>query len=131
MLNRGLIVGIGSPDLDEYDPAISDLLKNWLVDTLNHLEWHSFIRAHWAEQNENHRDYGFIGELPGVGMTIALDRLVSKDELDRIRNAFPATINRIAPSNAPVKLVAWVLDVPAKRIRDASESDGLEEQLGP
>ncbi len=51
---------------------------------------------------------------------IALGSLVSKDELDQIRNAFPTTFNQISPANSPVKLVAWVLDVPAQRILDAA-----------
>ena len=52
-------------------------------------------------------------------MMISLGKLVSKEELDRLRNAFPTTINRISPTNCPVKLVAWVLDVPAQRLMDA------------
>jgi tetratricopeptide (TPR) repeat protein len=73
-------------------------------------------------------DFGegsFIGELPGVGMIIALDKLVSKDELDRIRNAFPTRINRVSPTNSPVKLVVYVLDVPAQRILDAAGNQDL------
>ena len=68
---------------------------------------------------------GFVGELSGAGVVIALDRLVTKGQLDRIRYAFPSTINRIRPTNSPVRLVAWVLDVPAQRIWDAAEKDEL------
>ncbi len=56
---------------------------------------------------------------------IALGRLVSKAELDRIRNAFATTIRRISPTNAPVKLLVWVLDVPAHRILDRAEGQDL------
>ena len=45
--------------------------------------------------------------------------------LDRIRSAFPSTINRITPTNSPVKLVTWVLDVPAQRIWEAAEKGEL------
>ena len=48
--------------------------------------------------------------------------MVTKGQLDRIRNAFPSTINRITPTNSPVRLVAWVLDVPAQKIWDAAEN---------
>jgi hypothetical protein len=66
-----------------------------------------------------------MGELPGAGVVIALDEMVTKGQLDRVRNAFPETINRIIPTNSPVRLVAWILDVPAQRICDAAEKDGL------
>ena len=59
-------------------------------------------------------------------MVIALGKLVSKDELDRIRNAFPTTFNHLSPTNSPVKLVAWVLDVSAQRIRDAADGQELQ-----
>jgi hypothetical protein len=121
-----LLLSAHRPDPDEFDAAISDRLKNWLVDTLNHLEWRSFIRSHWAGATEDYGDQSFIGELPGAGMMIAIDLLVSKDELDRIRNAFPSTINRTSPTNAPVKLLAWVLDVPAHRILNAADGEGLQ-----
>ena len=121
-----LLLSAHGPDPGEADPAASTRLKNWLVETLRHLEWRSFIRSHWAEATLGHGDQSFIGELPGAGMIIALDTLVSKDDLDRIRNAFPTTINRISPTNAPVKLVAWVLDVPAHRIQDAADDQGLQ-----
>jgi len=108
------------PDPDEYDPAISGPLGDWLVHTLRHLEWRSFVRVHMGTDMEFDED-AFIGEVPGVGMMIALGELVSKDALDRIRGAFPTTINRASPTNSPVKLVAWVLDVPAQRILHAAE----------
>ena len=115
-----------SPDTDEFDPVASNRLKNWLVETLRHLEWRSFVQAHWSGATEDFGEDSFIGELPGVGVMIALGKLVSKDELDRIRNAFPTTLRRISPTNAPVKLLAWVLDVPAKRILDAANAQNLE-----
>ena len=120
-----LLLSAHSPDPDEFTPAASNRLKDWLVETLRHLEWRSFVRSHLAGTPEDYGDESFMGELPGAGMMIALGRLVSKDELDRIRNAFPTTINRTSPANAPVKLVAWVLDVPAQRILDADKSKNL------
>jgi tetratricopeptide (TPR) repeat protein len=119
-----LLLSAYQPDPDEYDTRISGPLRDWLVRTLRYLEWRSFIRVHLGTSME----FGvgaFIGEVPGVGMMIALGELVSKDNLDRIRSAFPSTINRVSPTNSPVKLVAWVLDVPAKRILDAAEKQGL------
>jgi len=68
---------------------------------------------------------GFVGELSGAGVVIAMDSLVTKGQLDRIRSAFLSTINRITPTNSPVRLVAWMLDVPAQRIWDAAEKDEL------
>ena len=121
-----LLLSAHGPDPDEYDPAVSDRLKNWLVETLHHLEWRSFVQSHLSDAMGNLGAESFMGELPGVGMIIALDKLVSKDELDRIRNAFPTTFNRISPTNSPVKLVAWVLDVPAHRIQDAADAQDLE-----
>ena len=94
--------------------------------TLRHLEWRSFVRSHLSDPTSDFGPESFIAELPGVGMVIALDKLVSKDELDRIRNAFPTTINRISPTNSPVKLVAWVLDVSAERIIDAAHEQELQ-----
>ena len=120
-----LLLSAHRPDPDEFDPAISDRLKNWLVETLQHLEWRSFVRSHWPGAPEDFGEESFIGELPGVGMMIALGMLVSKDELDQIRNAFPTSFNRISPTNSPVKLVAWVLDVPAQHILDASKGQDL------
>ncbi len=122
-----LLLSAHVPDTDASDPATSERLKNWLVETLRHMEWRSFVRSHLSGAADDPGAESFIGELPGVGMIIALDKLVSKDELDRIRNAFPTTINRTSPTNAPVKLLAWVLDVPAKRIVDAANADGLRE----
>ena len=121
-----LLLSAHGPDPDEYDPAVSDRLKNWIVKTLHHLEWRSFVRSHLSDAMGDLGAESFMGELPGVGMIIALDKLVSKDELDRIRNAFPTTFNRISPTNSPVKLVAWVLDVPAHRIQDAADAQDLE-----
>ena len=121
-----LLLSAHSPDPDEFDPAVSDRLKSWLVETLRHLEWRSFVGSHLSEATLDPGAGSFIGELKGVGMIVALDRMVSKDELDRIRNAFPTTINRTSPTNAPVKLVAWVLDVPAQRIIDAAEGQDLQ-----
>ncbi len=120
-----LLLAAHRPDPDESDAAISDKLKNWLVDTLRHLEWRSFLQSHLSGAGEDYGADSFIGEIPGVGMMIALGKLVSKDELDRIRNAFPTTFNRLSPVNAPVKFLAWVLDVPARRILDASNDQGL------
>ena len=121
-----LLLSAHRPDPDEFDPAVSDSLKDWLVGTLRHLEWRSFVRSHLSDAMGDSGIEGFIGALPGVGMVIALDKLVSKDELDRIRNAFPTTINRTSPTNAPVKLLAYVLDVPAQRISDAASSQDLQ-----
>ena len=116
-----VLLSAHGPDPDEYDPAVSDRLKNWLVETLHHLEWRSFVRSHLSDATGDLGAESFMGEVPGVGMMIALGKLVSKDELDRIRNAFPTTINRTTPTNSPVKLVAWVLDVPAQLILDAAD----------
>lgn len=113
------------PEPDELAPATSGRLKDWLVETLRHLDWRSFVRSHLPGAPEDYAAEGFIGEVPGVGMMIALGKLVTKDELDRIRNAFPTTINRTTPTNAPVKLVAWVLDVPARQIRDAADQQDV------
>ena len=126
-----LLLSAYRPDPDEYDPAISGPLKDWLVKTLHHLEWRSFVRVHLGAEME-FGDGAFIGEVPGVGMMIALGELVSKDALDRIRGAFPTTINRASPTNSPVKLVAWVLDVPAQRILSAVEKQevpGLADEI--
>ncbi len=113
-----LLLSAHRPDPDEIDSDVADRLKSWLIETLRHLEWHSFVRSHWPEGPEDNGEEGFIGEVPDVGMMISLGKLVSKEELDRLRNAFPTTINRISPTNSPVKLVAWVLDVPAQRLMD-------------
>ena len=121
-----LLLSAHGPDPDEFDPVISGRLKDWLVGTLHNLEWRSFLRSHLSDATGDYGAESFIGELPGVGMVIALDRLVSKDELDRIRNAFPTSINRVSPTNSPVKLVAWVLDVPAQRISDAAKGQDLQ-----
>ena len=120
-----LLLSAHGPESDEYDPAVSDRLKGWLMGTLQHLEWRSFLRSHWSGADELSSEEGFMGEVPGAGMMIAPGGLVSKDELDRIRGAFPTTINRVTPTNAPVKLVAWVLDVSAQRIVDAADRQDL------
>ena len=120
-----LLLSAHSSDPDESDPALSGRLKNWLVETLRHLEWRSFLRFHLSDAAGFSGEGSFMGELPGVGMMIALGKLVSKDELDRIRNAFPTTINRVSPTNSPVKLVVYVLDVPAQRILDAANKQDL------
>ena len=120
-----LLLAAHRPEPDEYDPATSGHLRDWLVETLRHLEWRSFVRSHWSGATDDYLAESFIGEFPGVGLVIALGRLVSKEELDQIRSAFPTTINRISPTNAPVKLVAWVLDVPAARIQDAARREDV------
>ncbi len=119
-----LLLSAYRPDPDEYDPAVSGPLRDWMIRTLRHLDWRSFVRTHLGGSVEFGTE-AFIGEVPNVGMLIALGRLVSKDELDRIRGAFPTTINRTSPTNAPVKLVAWVLDVPAQHILDAARRHDL------
>jgi len=121
-----LLLSTHSLDAQESDPAISLRLRRWLVETLRHLEWRSFVGAHWPGAPGALGPRSFVGELPGVGVIIALDRLVSKDELDSLRSAFPTTINRTSPTNAPVRFVAWVLDVPSHRLRDTTDEEGLE-----
>lgn len=120
-----LLVSAHSPETNQLEPAVLGRLKDWLVDTLQHLEWRSFVRSHWLGAREKPNTEGFIGEVPGIGIMVALGNLVSKDELDEIRNAFPAKINRTIPSNSPVRFVAWVLDVPAQRIVDAAKNQKL------
>ncbi|MCZ6539079.1 MAG: hypothetical protein O6922_04560, partial [Chloroflexi bacterium] len=122
-----LLLSAHGPDADEFDPDVTGRLKNWLVETLSHLEWRSFVRSHLAWITDDPEDQSFMGELPGTGVVIALDRLVSKNELDQIRHAFPLTINRTIPSNSPVKLVAWVLDMPAYRFNQVKGTSALEE----
>jgi len=121
-----LLLSAQGPDPDEYNPVDSDRLENWLIETLRHLEWRSFVQSRLSNVAGDLGAGSFMGELPSVGMVIALNKLVSKDEMDRIRNAFPTTINRTTPTNAPVKLVPWVLDVPAQRILDAANRDDLQ-----
>ena len=117
-----LLISVHGPEPEQFDPVDSDRLRRWLVETLRHLEWRSFVRSHWTDAPDDLGEDSFIGEVPGVGMIIALGKLVSKDELDRIRNAFPTTINRITPTNSPVKLVVYVLDVPSQRLVDAAKA---------
>ena len=121
-----LLLSAHAPQSGEYDPVAADRLKVWLVETLRHLEWRSFVKSFWPESLPEIGDQSFIGEMPGVGMMIAFDRLVSKDELDRIRGAF-ASINPTPPVNSPVKFVEWVLDVPADRILNASDNGQIAE----
>ena len=120
-----LLLSAHRPERDEPDPGGADLLRGWLVQTLRHLEWRSFIRTHLGDEARASGADGFVGELSGAGVVIALGKLVTKGHLDRIRNAFPTTINRITPTNSPVRLAAWVLDVPAQRIWDAAEKNEL------
>ena len=108
-----LLLSAHSNESREFDPTALGYLRNWLAETLHYLEWRSFVRQHWPGFGEILSSEGFIGEVSGIGIMIGLGRLVSKDELDQIRNAFPNTINRTSPTNSPVKLVAWVLDVTA------------------
>ncbi len=122
-----LLLSAHRPDPEEFDPAVSTPLRDWLIQTLHHLEWRSFVRSHYESSNATYGEQGFIGELPGVGVLIVLGNLVSKDDLDLIRNAFPETINRTVPANAPVRLVAWVLDVPAHRIIHAAREKSLQD----
>ena len=122
-----LLVSAHSSETDQFDATVLGRLKVWLVETLRYLEWRSFVRSHWSGASEDSSPEGFMGEVPGIGIMIALGRLVSKDELDEIRNAFPTTFNQITPTNSPVKLVAWVLDVPAQRIIDASRNNKMPE----
>jgi tetratricopeptide (TPR) repeat protein len=119
-----LLLSAHRPDPEEVDPVVSGQLKNWLVETLHHLDWRTFIRSHLTVAAVGDGRESFMGELPGVGIMIALGRLVSKDELDRIRNAF-GTINRISPTNSRVRFLTRVLDVPAHRIVDAANADDL------
>jgi len=120
-----LLLSAHSPEINQFNHKVISCLKNWLVETLHYLEWRSFVRSHWSGALMDFHSDGFMGELPGIGIMIGLGNLVSKDELDQIRNAFPTTINRISPINSPVKLVTWVLDVPAQRIQDADRSNDL------
>jgi tetratricopeptide (TPR) repeat protein len=122
-----LLVSAHSPELDQRDPAVISRLKDWLVDTLKYVEWRSFVCSHWPGAREKPDTEGFIGEVPGIGIMVALGNLVSKDELDEIRSAFPTKINQTIPSNSPVRFVAWVLDVPAQRIADADKSQKIAE----
>ena len=61
-----------------------------------------------------------------MGVMIALGNLVSKDGLDQLRDAFSTVIRRSSPTNSPVKLVAWVLDVPAQRMIDAFAKQNVQ-----
>lgn len=120
-----ILVSAHSAEPNRFDPATLGRLKNWLVDTLRHLEWHSFLKSRLSGTYEDQGSKGFIGDVPGIGIMIAPGSLVSKDELDYIRNAFPTAFNRTSPTNSPVKLVSWVLDVPAQHILDATKEKNL------
>jgi hypothetical protein len=120
-----ILLSAHSAESKELDPTVLGYLRNWLAETLHFLEWRSFIRHHWSGSGDSLSSEGFIGEISGIGVMIGLGRLVSKDELDQIRNAFPSTINRTSPTNSPVKLVAWVLDVTAERIQAADAEKKL------
>ena len=121
-----LLISADSPDAGESDAGDAQRLRDWLVGTLRHLDWRSFVSSRLRDRGRDSGANSIIGELPGVGVMIALGRLVSKEELDRIRNAFPTTINNTIPTNAPVKLVAWVLDVPGHRVLDADRRGDLQ-----
>jgi hypothetical protein len=119
-----LLVSVNSSDTDS-SGTLTVTLKKWMIETLCHMEWRSFVRSHYSGVRDDSNPEGFMGEIPGIGMMISMGDLVSKDELDAIRNAFPTTLNRTTPSNSPVKLVAWVLDVPAERILQAANLQQL------
>ncbi len=120
-----LLLSVNSIESTQFDPETLQQLKIWLGETLKHLEWHSFIRSHLPEIREDWISDGFVGEVPGEGILIAFGSLVSKDELDLIRTAFPSTLNKTSPTNAPVELIAWILDIPSQRIVDASQQQNL------
>lgn len=123
-----LLLSAHRPQPDELEASVARDLADWLVGTLKHLDWRSFVSGRLAETATDIAPIGFMGELPGVGMMIALDHLVTKDELDQMRSAFPTAINNLAPANSPVRLLAWVLDVPAARVV-AAETDAQLEDL--
>jgi hypothetical protein len=120
-----LLLATHAPEPDQIDSNLASQLRSWLVKTMDHIEWKSFVQSHWSAGIGDLGRDGFIGEVPNVGMMIALGDLVTKDQLDRIRSAFPAAINQTTPTNSPVKFVAWVLDMPAQRIIDAAQKDLL------
>ena len=113
-----LLLTAHHPEPDELDPVRAGELAAWLERTMRHLDWRSFVRGRLADSSLGQPVGGFMGELSAVGMVVALDHLVTKDELDQIRSAFPASINRLAPANSPARVLAWVLDVPAARIAE-------------
>lgn len=120
-----ILLSAHQPDIEDFDPAIANYLKDWLVGNLRHLEWRSFLQSHWPGTSGDFGTASFTGEIPGVGVMIVLSDLVPKSELDRIRHAFATTFRKISPTNSSVKLVAWVLDVPAKHILDGATDDNL------
>ena len=120
-----LLIAVHRPDSHELAPGDSAKLGEWLVRTLDHLEWKSFLHAQYPGQFKDYGEDSFVGELPGVGLIIALGSLVSKDDLDQIRT-FPTILNRTTPRNSPVRLLGWVLDVPAQRIREAAENREIQ-----
>ena len=121
-----LVLSAYQPEGDEFDPRIAGPLRDWLGDTLEYLPWRSFLRSHLASEPELAELDGVMGRVSGSAVVIAIDKLVSKEELDRIRNAFPTEINELAPTNSPVKFVAWVLDVPSDRIVMGAANQDLE-----
>ena len=125
-----LVLSAYQPEGDEFDPRIAGPLRDWLGGTLEYLPWRSFLRSHLASEPELAELDGFMGRVSESGVVIAIDKLVSKDELDRIRNAFPTELNELVPTNSPVKFVAWVLDVPSDRIAVAAANQELEELAG-
>ncbi len=121
-----LVLSAYQPEGDEFDPRIAGPLRDWLGETLEYLPWRSFLRSHLASEPELAGLDGVMGRVSASSVVIAIDKLVSKEELDRIRNAFPTEINELAPTNSPVKFVAWVLDVPSDRIATAAADQDLE-----
>ncbi|MDP6453696.1 MAG: hypothetical protein QF898_10340 [SAR202 cluster bacterium] len=121
-----LLISAHGPEPEEFDLTDSLRLRNWLLETLRHVEWRSFVKFHWPDPSVDMGEAGFMGEIPGVGMMIALGRPVSKNELDRIRGAFSTTLRRISPTNSPVNLVAWVLDIPVQRIAEAADNQDIQ-----
>lgn len=122
-----ILLSAHQPDSEEFDPAVTSHLKDWLVDNLRHLEWHSFLQSHWPGKPGDFGVDSFTGVIPGVGVMIVLSNLVTKNELDRIRHAFATAFRQISPSNSSVKLVAWVLDVSASRILEGATSEKLRD----
>jgi hypothetical protein len=122
-----ILISVHGSESDQFDTAKLNYLKKWLVSTLHNLEWRSFIENKESKRLKDWGKQGFMGDIPGIGIMIALGSLVSKDELDKIRNVFPSTFNQTYPTNSPVRLVSWVLDVPVQRLIDAAEKDKLVE----
>ena len=121
-----LVVSAETPDPGQADPKVIKPLESWLGSTLDHLAWRPFLRSHLTVDADLAESQCVVGKVSDRGVVIAFNRLVSKDELIRIRNAFPATVNAISPSNSPVKLVAWIVDIPAHNLVDAAAGAGLD-----